>query len=104
MDVAAQGRGLTQQQQQHLLQQGGRLRSSSSLRMTPLFLLLLVALALPGGVGAAYYSGHRRHQGPVGHLRATGGDDYTCYHAPTQPGVCACACVCVCLCVWWMTF
>lgn len=57
--------------------------------MTPLLVLPLLAWALallPGGAQAYY--GHRRHQGPTGHLRANSrADNYTCYHAPAQPGV-----------------
>lgn len=46
--------------------------------------LLLLLLQMPGGVEG--YGGHR------GRLRANaagaaGGDNYTCYHAPVQPGV-----------------
>lgn len=53
------------------------------LLLSPILLLLL--LLLVGGV-EAYEYGNRRHQGRVGHLRATA-DNYTCYHAPATVGV-----------------
>lgn len=52
-------------------------------------LLLLLLASMPGGAHA-YYSGHRRHQGPTGHLRAStvaAADNYTCSHAPLKAGV-----------------
>lgn len=53
-------------------------------------LLMLLLIQMPPAVQG--YEGHRRHQGPTGHLRANthahaAADNYTCYHAPVQPGV-----------------
>ena len=55
--------------------------------MPPVVAFLLLALILHPCPADAYY-GTQRHQGPAAHLRGREkADNYTCYHAPTQPGV-----------------